>query len=132
MDIKLDLLSVLIAAVMYTIVFLFWYSKWLFGTIWTKILGVKEVDLKKNKGMRLFWNFILGLIISYFMAFFDAYLNVTSVADGMFVAFCIWLGFVVPTLLFPVIWYRKASQLFFIEAGAKLLALLGMGGIIGA
>lgn len=132
MDIDIDLLSVLIAAALYTIVFYVWYSKWLFGSNWIKCSGIKESDVRKNWGIRIFWNFILGLIMAYFLAFFNAYLNVTSVADGMFVAFCMWLGFVVPTQLFPVIWYKKAARLFFIETGAKLLSLLAMGGIIGA
>lgn len=132
MDTSIDLLAVAIAAVLYAIVFIVWYSKYLFGTTWSHLI---EMSSKKSRGVQLpqiFGNFILGLIISYFLAFFDAHLNVTSVADGMFVAFCVWLGFIVPTQLFSVIWCRRNAKLFFIETGANLLALLAMGGVIGA
>jgi hypothetical protein len=130
--IDIDFVAVGLAAVLYAIIYFVWYSKWLFGETWIKHSDVKAAELKKTRWARLFWNFTLGLIISYFVAFFEASLCVTTVADGMFVGFCFWLGFVATALLSPAVWIRKPMVLFFIECGAKLLAYLVVSGMIGA
>jgi len=130
--IYIDYFAVALSAILYAIIYFVWYSKWLFGTLWLEHSGEKISELKKSRWIRLFWNFILGLIISYFIAFFEAYLSVTTVSDGMFVGFCFWLGFVVTALLSPAVWGKRPMILFFVESGAKLLAYLVMSGIIGA
>jgi len=131
-QIYIDFFSVTLAAILYTLIYFVWYSKWLFGTSWAKVSGAKESELNKNRGSQIFWNFILGLVIAYFIAFFQAYLGVTAVSDGMFVGFCLWLGFVITTLLSPTVWVRRSMILLSIESGVKLLAYLVMSGIIGA
>jgi hypothetical protein len=130
--IYIDYFAVGLSAILYSIVYFFWYSKWLFGVTWLKHSDVKPSELKKTRWVRLFWNFILGLIIAYFIAFFESCLHVTTVSDGMFVGFCLWLGFVVTALLSPAVWGKRPMILFFIESGAKLLTYLVMSGIIGA
>jgi len=125
MELHIDLLSVLIAALLSTLIFLCWYSKWLFGPF-----SIPEV--KKKWWQRAPLQFILSFVIAYFLAFFDASLQVTSVVDAMFSSFCIWLGFVLPTQLFSVLCRRTSGSLFWIETGYMLLSLLVMGGIIGA
>ncbi len=132
MEQHIDLYAVMIAAVLYTIIFVCWYSKWLFGEIWIRRIGSQVSEIRKNWWGRVCWNFFLGLCLAYFLAFFDAALQVTSVGDAMFTSLTLWLGFVLPTQLFPVIWTKKSKQVFFIEAGFMLLSLLVMGGIIGA
>jgi len=124
----IDFLAVGLSAVLYAIIHVVWYSKWLFGSLWSEQGGGKG----RTPWIRFIWNFILGLIIAYFLAFFEAYLNVTTVSDGMFIGFCFWLGFVITTLFSPALLARKSIILFFIEGGAKLLAYLAMSGIIGA
>lgn len=124
----IDLFAVGIAAVIYTLIYFLWYSPWLFGPVWLKHAPGKVA----KKKVQLIWNFILGLVIAYFIAFFQAHLGVTTVSDGVFVGFCFWIGLVAPTLLSPAVWGRKDIVLFFIEGGAKLLSLLVMSGMIGA
>lgn len=128
---QIDYGSVLIAAILYMVVNFFWYSKWFFGNLWMKLSGVKESDMKHNR-LAMLWGFVIALVMAFFLAFFDAFLGVTTVSDGMFVAFCIWLGFVATTQLTPVIWCQSSPKLFLINTGSKLLSLLVMGGILGA
>lgn len=117
----IDYLSVALATVLYTVIFLCWYSKWLFGS-----------GLPKKKGAQLFWNLLIGFCLAYFLAFFNDALQVTSVGDAMFTALSLWIGFVLPTQLLPLIWEKKSGRAFTIDAGFTLLALLVMGGILGA
>lgn len=131
-SIYIDFFAVGLSAILYAIIYTVWYSKWLFGTLWLKHAGIKASEFKKRRWIRLFWNFILGLIIAYFIAFFEAYLNVTTVSDGMFIGFCFWLGFVVTSLFSPTRLASKSMVLLSIEGGVKLLAFLVMSGMIGA
>lgn len=130
-EIQIDWLAILIAAVLYMIICAVWYSKLLFGPLWIKLSGFKDADMKEYK-THILWSGIVALVIAYFIAFFQAYLGVTTVSDGMFVGFCFWLGFVATTQISAVIWEKMSFQLFLIHTGSKLLSFLVMGGIIGA
>ena len=130
-EVQIDLFSVFIAAIAYIVIGLVWYSNYLFGPQWLKLSGGKEADAKKDQ-LLFVWSGLVALVIAYFLAFFEAYLGVTTVSDGMFVGFCIWLGFVATTQISTVIWGRQPMALFLINTGAKLLSFLVMGGIIGA
>ena len=114
--ISLDPISICIAALSYLVIHYVWNSSWLFA----------------QKSLPVIFQIPVALVYSYFLSFFESYLNVASVLDGMFTAFCIWLGFVVTTTVANTHWTRKSGQQFFIQIGVKLLALLAMGGIIGA
>jgi hypothetical protein len=128
-QIQIDLLTIVIAAILNMIIGYFWYSKWLFGPKWMKLRKCK--DECHNK-MSLLYGFIASLVIAYFLAFFEASLGVTTVTDGMFVGFCMWLGFVATTQISSVIWGRTPFELFALDTGYKLLTFLVMGGVIGA
>ena len=128
--VQIDLLTVLIAAVLNMIIGFFWYSKWLFGPKWMKCRKMKEEDCGSKVNM--LYAFIVSLVIAYFLAFFEGYLGVTTVTDGMFVGFCLWLGFVATTQISCVIWCKEPFQLFLLDTGCKLLSFLVMSGVIGA
>lgn len=125
-NLSLDYLSIAIAAVLYVLIHFCWYSPWLFRSV------CMELDKAQVRSLGMFVNLLMGCIVAFFLAFFEGYLNVTSVADGMFVAFCVWLGFVATTQFSPVIWHKTSIRLFFVHTGVKLLSYLVMGGIIGA
>ena len=129
---QMDAMSIVIATLLYVIIHFCWYSKWMFGPDQYQWLEVKAKDVNRMRVFGLISDFVRGLIIAFFLAFFDGYLNVTSVADGIFVSFCIWLGFVVTTQLSTVIWLKQPVKVFFIQTGVKFLSYLVMGGIIGA
>ena len=129
--VQIDWLVVVIAAVLNMIIGYFWYSKWLFGKTWAKLSKSHEKSTKENK-TAILYGFIASLVIAFFLSFFEGYLGVTTVSDGMFVGFCIWLGFVATTQISSVIWCNKSFQLFLLHSGCKLLSYLVMSGLIGA
>ncbi len=128
-QIQIDWLTIFIAAVLNMVVGFVWYSKWLFGPMCMKIEKIKE---EKPAPKTLVYAFIVSLVIAYFLAFFEGALGVTSVTDGMFVGFCLWLGFVATTQICQVIWEKKPFQGFLLHSGGKLLSFLVMSGVIGA
>lgn len=130
-ELQVDWLAIVIAALLNMIIGFVWYSRALFGDAWMRLKGVKSAEMKKHKWASL-WGMINSLVIAYFLAFFQGYLSVTTVSDGVFIGFCLWLGFVATTQISPVIWCAKPLKLFFIDSGYKLFSLLVMSGVIGA
>jgi|GEM_PF-1022965 hypothetical protein len=130
-EMQIELFSVFIAAVLYVIIGAVWYSKYLCGPAWLKLCRMKESEMKHHK-INILWSFLVGFVIAYFLAFFEASLEITTVTDGMFVAFCFWLGFVATTQIGAVIWCKTPFKFFLINTGCKLLSFLVMGGVIGA
>lgn len=135
-QIQIDWLTVIIAAAINMLIGYFWYSKWLFGPTWLKLQSEKTgkhiVQEEKPSMMTMLYAAIVSLVIAYFLAFFEGYLGVTTVTDGMFVGFCFWLGFVATTQIGSVLWEKGSFQLFMIHTGCKLLSFLVMSGVIGA
>jgi hypothetical protein len=128
-EIQIDLVTVFVAAALNMLIGFLWYSKWLFGPTWMKLRKIKTEEFNKKS---LLYGFIASLVIAYFLAFFEAALGVTTVTDGMFVSFCMWLGFVASTQISAVIWNQAPFRLFLLDTGFRLLSFLVMGGIIGA
>jgi len=132
MDMSSYWLPVVIAAVINMIIGYFWYSKWIFGPTWTKLAKAEDISMTKNMKKPMLFGFIASLVTAYFLAFFEMYLGVATVTDGMFVGFFAWLGFVATTQISGVIWCNRSFPLFLIDTGCKLLSYLVMSGILGA
>jgi len=121
--IYIDLVTVFIAAILNLLIGYVWYSKWLLGPF------CKKTTLTP---LRHLYMLIGSLITAYFLSFFELYLQVATVADGMFIGFCVWLGFVGTTQLFSAIRGNSLSATLLIDSGCTLLSFIVMGGVIGA
>ncbi|MEN9654111.1 MAG: hypothetical protein RL235_223, partial [Chlamydiota bacterium] len=122
-DIQVDWGAIVIAAVLNMVIGFLWYSKWLFGPAWLKLAKLHAGDMKGEK-MAMVYGLANSLVIAYFLAFFETYMRVTTVTDGMFVGFCVWLGFVATQQISGVIWAKHPFSLFVLDGGYKLVSLL--------
>lgn len=127
---QIDWLVIFIAAVLNMLIGFVWYSKWLFLDEWSK-LSKASMDKKEMKKSIAF-GFINSLVIAFFLYYFEYYLNVATVSDGIYVGFIAWLGFAATTQISGVIWAKRPFKLFLIDSGCKLLSFVVMGGVIGA
>lgn len=130
-SIQIDWLVVVLAAILNLVIGFVWYSKMLFGPAWSKLSNRPSKEMLGD-GKTLALSFLVSLIMAFFLAFFEGILGVTTVMDGMFVGFLIWLGFVATTQISSFLWYKKPFKLFLINTGYRLLSFLVMGGLIGA
>ncbi len=128
---QIDYLAVLIAAVLYILIGFVWYSKYFFSREWEKMAKIHAKEAKDNR-WPVFWECVVGLVTAYALAFFESAYGVTTVADGVFTGFCVWLGFVATTQLSGALWLRAPIKLFFIDTGGRLISFLVMGGVLGA
>lgn len=124
--IDLDFLAIGIATFLFCLIRIVWFSPHLFGQIEFESLPIN----RRINGV--LGTLVIGFVIAYFLAFFEGYLHVSSISDGMFVGLCIWIGFVIPTALSSFVRFGRSYRQFFIDCGVNLLSLVVMGGILGA
>ena len=127
---NVNLLAVLVAGIVSTIIGGLWYSPLLFGNLWLKLNGI---SLKQAKQMRkeggsscYVYGLIQGLVTAYVLGLFMYYTNVASIANGVFISFWAWLGFVATTQIGAVLWEKKPFGLFLINASHQLVSLVVM------
>lgn len=138
MEININYLAVLVAAVASMVVGFLWYGV-LFMKPWMRMMGYTKENMGKmnmsaNKAYML--QFVGSLVMAYVLAhaliFASYYLDAEGVSAGVTAGFWNWLGFVAPVTLGVVLWENKPWKLWFINASNYLVALIVMGIIIAA
>ena len=133
-----NLLAVLIAAVVSMAVGFIYYSPYVVGKPWMKLMGYTEKDMKptgsemgKLYGTSLVLAVITAFMLSHIMIMSQNTYNYPALMTGVTSAFFVWLGFVMPVQLTQTLFSKNPIQLFGINTGHQLLALIAMGVTIG-
>ena len=125
--VHIDFLTVIVAAVVYMIIASLWYSSYLFGNIWTKLQGKKNI---RKRFPAFLFNFLAALVLSYFLSLVEIYLGTTSFWDGVIAGFIVYFGFIFTTQIISVIWEKNSFKIFLIDNLFFMLSLMVMGGIL--
>ena len=136
MEVQVNYLAVIIAAVAGMAVGFVWYGI-LFRKSWMHMMGI---TMDSMKGMKMSANkayliqFIASLVMAYVMThslvFGNYYLNMSGWVSGVMAGFWNWLGFIAPVTLGSVLWENKPWKLWFINASNYLVTLVVMGIIL--
>ena len=133
MDIHINYLAVIVAALSNMVIGSIWYSPMLFGNLWMKLAGVKMGG--KNPMPSYIIAYVFALIVAYVMAHFIYFGAVgmgtdLTVTSAITTAFWAWLGFVAPATSGMVTWEMKPWSYWFIVAGYWLVSLVAMAAIL--
>lgn len=131
MNVEVNYVAVLLAAVAAMVIGYFWYSPTLFADTWVKSMGKKMSDLKAtnmNQAMALM--FVGALIEAYVLKHMLSYAGAHDIMGAATGAFWIWLGFVAPLGLSGVLFEGKTWNWYYITVGCHLVTLLVMAGIL--
>lgn len=136
MEVEINLIGVLLAAVSAMVVGSIWYAKGVFGETWAKLAKVNyEKAMQGNDWKPMAYMFILALIMAYVLAhvsylsqtFFDTSYLYAALSSG----FWMWLGFMVPATFGNGLFEGRRKKLMGLNAGNWLVTLLVMGLVIG-
>lgn len=131
MEIGINYLAVLVAAVAAQFIGMFWYSPAGFGTQWMKLSNISKKDIAKAKKEGMTKSYVIGFIASLLMAYVLALFTSRGGLEGaLYVAFWLWLGFVATTMINMVLWKNAPVKLYVIEVSFYLVTILVMAGII--
>jgi Protein of unknown function (DUF1761) len=131
MDVQLNYLAILVAALSTFLIGGLWYSPAVFGKAWMKENGFTEESLKGGNMAKIFGlAFILGLIAAVNLAMFmGPESDPTMGALWGFLAGAGWVATFVGT---HYLFERRSFKLFLINAGYSIVALTVMGVILAA
>jgi hypothetical protein len=127
---NVNIIAVLVAAVVTFVLGMFWYSPVLFGRQWMEAHGYTREQMEgMRRGMLKAYVISLGcyIVMAWVLAQFAVYTNASGPAQGLWLGFLSWLGFVAATGLTAHVFSGKRFATFVIDAGYQLSYLLIMG-----
>lgn len=132
----INFVAVILGAISNMVLGMFWYSPMGFGTLWMNLANMKpankkeEDDMKKNATPAMLVAVVTSLITAYVMAHFASFMELETPMEGAQLGFWLWLGFTGATGLSDHMFTKNPLQLFILNSGYRLVALLAMGAII--
>ena len=128
-------LAIVVAAVVAWLAGAGWYTS--LGKVWTAAIGMTPEQMQQAKSrpgahLPFLYTFIAQLVMAWVLAGVLGHIGALTLRGGVISgAFC-WLGFVITTLVVSYTFAMRDWRLLLIDGGYWLLALVLMGGIIGA
>ena len=129
-SVEINYLAVLAAAIVSMAIGMAWYSEFLFGSMWMKLMGFTSKDIEKGKkegmGKLMLAAFVGSLVMSYILSLFIKYVQASTTLEGLEVGFWLWLGFLATSMLNSVLWEGKPTKLYLINVSHQLVSMLAM------
>ena len=137
MDISVNYLAVVLAAVANMALGFLWYGP-LFGKSWQRMMGFTAESMK-TMAMTPFAAMVGGFVGALVMAFVlahvivlgNAFYGTGGVSSALMGGFWSWFGFLVPVTAGSFLWEGKSAKLWVLNAGYWLVAILLMSAILG-
>jgi hypothetical protein len=138
MDVQINYLAVLLAAVSSMVVGSLWYLPQVFGKPWMKMTGVK-MDRSAPTGAKAAWMygsvFVASLLTAYVLAHVtflaNQYFRNSYLQDAVATAFWLWIGFTGARLYVHDTFEGRRKKLTLLNSMHELVTVLVMAVIIG-
>ena len=130
MNVPINYLAVVVAAVVNYIIGALWYGV-IFGKTWQKLSGLPEMKVSvPSVILGLVGAFLTSFILDHALIFANAYLKTSGVGGGLMVGALNWLGFIAPVTIGVVTYEKKPFTLWILNNAYWLISLLVMGVIL--
>lgn len=138
MELKINMVAILVAVVVNFILGFIWYTP-LFGKIWGKEMGYDPNQKPEKKvffkglAFMIIGNFLLAFVLAHNIAawqFVPGIKDMGTVSNILTTAIFTWLGFYLPGQLGATVWEKNSWKLFAINTGYSLVSLLVVAGIL--
>lgn len=127
---QLNYVAILVAAILYFVVGALWYSPLLFGKQWMAAVGFTDEDVQGGSAVIYLYPLLFYVIAAIVMALLVSALQITNVAEGIFLAGLGWLGFLLPSMGASMVFESRPTKLFLIYSGYHLVGFLILGIIL--
>ena len=101
-----------------------WYSPRAFGSMWMQTVHFtpESVEVgKKKMPLMILVAFAAAMILAWLASQFAMMWGALTIGSALELGFWIWLGFMMPVALSPVLWEQKPLKHFFINGGYWLV-----------
>lgn len=134
MDIAVNYLAVVAAAVAAFAVGAVWHSPIGFGKQWMRMMGLSEQDMHKmplSPMQAMVGGFFATLLTAYVLAFLISLTGAGTPQTALQLGLWVWLGFLAPTLANGWLWEGKSLNLFGFNAAYALVSIEVMAVVLG-
>ncbi|HTE58458.1 MAG TPA: DUF1761 domain-containing protein [Verrucomicrobiae bacterium] len=135
MDVQINYLAVLLAAISSMIIGAGWYAGPVFGDAWMKMVKLDKDKAQQGATVALVGAFLLALVTAttlYYVAILlqHFYLD-TFFSSALRAAFLLWVGIMVPTVIMHGLFERRRKKLMALTVAHEFVAIMIMGLVIG-
>jgi hypothetical protein len=136
MNVEVNYLAVLLAALSSMVVGFVWYAKPVFGAMWMKLAKIDAGKMKPGSSIGpIVSTFVLSLLTAYVLAHVTYLAHVffqnSFMQDALSTAFWVWLGFVMTRIMVHNMFEQKPGKLNLLAVGHEFVTIMLMGLIIG-
>lgn len=127
MDLSINVLPLIIGAVFNMVLGALWYSPVLFAKPWMKEAEITSeyIEVSKGKmGKVYIFTTIMAFITCYIIGILIINMNITSIIEGLFLAFLVWIGTNLPSVIKNWGFENRTIKLGIINHGYDLLVYL--------
>lgn len=125
---QVNWLAVVIAAVASIVIGFVWYMPAVFGRRWAAETGIELPGAGESSPATWVYGIVQALLAAYVLALFAAE---SDIAGGVVIGALIWLAFVATTKFNSVLFERRSTAYWVIDASYHLVSIVVMGAIIG-
>jgi len=137
MEVVLNYWSVLGAVAAAIVLGTVWYGP-LFGKQWMRIVGTTmgemthaaRQSMMRSYAILAISVFVMAFVLAHALSFASAVTDAEGVIASVTTAIWVWLGFIVPPTLGPVLWENRPWKYWFIVSGYYLVSLILMSVIL--
>ena len=132
MDLRVNIVAILVAVVANFVLGFAWYAK-LFATAWAKEMGYDPnmrpdgKTMAKGMAMMVVGNFLFAWVLAFYLAgwkFIPGSDKMGMLSFAINSALSVWIGFFLPVHLSRVVWEKHSWKLFSINSGYHLVATI--------
>jgi hypothetical protein len=130
MDIHVNYLAVVVAAIANYIIAVIWYAA-IFSKLWKKLTGISDMKpTPVNIVLVFIGSFVLSFVLYHSIIFGNAYFKMGGIGGGIMGGFFGWLGYIAPVTLSTKVYEKKPWGLWLLDNVFWLISLLVMGAIL--
>jgi hypothetical protein len=131
MEVHLNYVAVVVAALVPMILGMVWYAPAVFGNAWMQLIGKKPEDLRKDGMAQAYaMMFVAALVLSFVLAHVLRWANAMTALGGVKVGLTTWIGFVLTTSAGGFVFEGRPIKLYWLQNGYWGVALVIMGIIL--
>jgi hypothetical protein len=135
MNVEVNWLAVVLAALSSMVVGSIWYAKPVFGSAWMKMVGLDDKKAAEGAavalGLTLVVSFVTAYVLAHVAFLSNNYFGNSFLQDSLTTAFWMWLGFTAARFLTHDLFEHRRKKLTLMNIGNEFVTIMVMGLIIG-
>ena len=129
--VPINWLALIVAAIVKFAIGAAWYSPVVLGKQWMAETGTTQDQFRANMVPALVAEIVTDLVIAFFLIYAVRYAGATTLLQGAWIGFLVWLGFMATVSIAQVYYEKRSWRLWSINNGYLVVSLIVMGAILG-